>query len=67
MEFLSSGSFCVYLVHVLFLYIFREHGFTGASFFPLAAIPLLALALLACSLAVYAVPRKIPVVKRRLI
>lgn len=66
-ELLSSGSFCVYLVHVLFLYIFRDHGFTGASFFPLAAVPLLALALLACSLAVYAVLRKIPVVNRWLI
>ena len=66
-EFLSSGSFCVYLVHVLFLYIFRALGFTGVSFFPLAAVPLLALALLACSLAVYTVLRKIPVVKRWLI
>lgn len=66
-EFVSRGSFCAYLVHVFFLYIFRALGFTGVSFFPLAAVPLLAAALLACSLAVYALLRRIPGVNRWLI
>lgn len=66
-RFVSEGSFCVYLVHVFFLYIFRALGFTGVSFFPLAAVPALAAALLACSLALYAVLRKIPVVNRWLL
>lgn len=66
-EFVSKGSFCVYLVHVLFLYAFAHIGFTAEALPRPVSIPLLACAVFACSLAVYWVLRKIPVVNRWLI
>lgn len=66
-EFISRGSFCVYLCHVLFLYAFARIGLTAELLPRAVSIPLLAAAVFVCSLAVYAVLRRIPLVNRWLI
>jgi len=66
-EYLSRASFCVYLVHVLFLDLLAERGVNALTLTPLAAVPLLsALVLLLCC-AVYAVLSKLPFVRRWLV
>lgn len=66
-EFLSKGSFCVYLVHIFFLYESRRHGWTLSMLPPLLSIPVLAVGNLACSLTVYWILSKIPGARRWLI
>lgn len=66
-SYLSRASFCVYLVHILFLHLLRNHGFPPAALPPVLAVPLLALALLVLSLAVYEALRRVPWVKRWLV
>lgn len=65
--FLSKASFCVYLVHVFFLRILPHFGLTAALLPKFFSIPLLAAAVLSCSLAVYWVLSRIPVVNRWLL
>lgn len=65
--YLSKGSFCVYLTHIYFNYGLPRLGFSAALFPPLVGVPLAALATLVCSLAAYALLRRIPVVKSWLI
>ena len=68
LSFLSKGSFCVYLVHVFFLYAFRGLGFTALAFGPrLLSTLALAAVILACSYTAYAVLSRVPVVNRWLI
>ncbi len=66
-KFLSQGSFCVYLCHILFRNLLQSQGLTGSWPNPLVGVPLLAAATLGCSLAAYLVLSKIPVVRRWLI
>lgn len=64
---LSRASFCIYLVHVFFLYILRDLGLTASAGLPLLSIPGICLLLLALSWLVYEVLHRIPVVKTYLI
>lgn len=64
---LSQASFCIYLVHVLFLYFLRDRGLTAAAALPLLSIPGITLLILGLSWLVYEVLRHIPVVKTYLI
>lgn len=67
MKKISKASFCVYLVHVLFLNLLTQNGFT-VSLLPCAvSIPILVAAVFACSCAVYCALSHIPVVNRYLI
>ena len=63
----SRASFCIYLVHVFFIYIFSRLGVSSGLLPPLIGVPLLALAYLACSMAVYLLLSRIPLVNRWLI
>lgn len=67
LAFWSRASFCVFLVHVFFLELFRANGWMLGELPALLSIPLVALALLGCSGAVYAVLSRIPGVRRWLI
>ena len=64
---LSRASFCIYLVHVLWLYVLRDLGLTAARFAPLVSIPLLALCNRAVSFLCWFLLSKIPVVNKWLI
>ena len=66
-RFLSQGSFCVYLCHILFRNFLQSRGLTGSWPNPFVGVPLLAAATLACSLVAYLVLSRIPVVRRWLI
>ena len=66
-RFLSQGSFCVYLCHILIRNLLQSRGLTGSWPNPFVGVPLLAAATLACSLVAYLVLSKIPVVRRWLI
>lgn len=65
--FVSKGSFCVYLSHMFFLYLFKKLSFTAISLPPLAGVPLLTAAVLGCSLLLYLILSRIPFVNRWLI
>ena len=65
--YLSKGSFCVYLSHMLFLLLIRQFCFTELSLPCAVSIPLLTLAALACSLLLYELLRHIKFVNRWLI
>lgn len=65
--FLSRASFCVYLCHILFLNLLQNRGLTGNWPNSLLGVPLLAAATMACSLVVYLILSRIPVVRRWLI
>ena len=65
--FLSKASFCVYLVHVFFLYLLKSLGL-WANAGPCALfVPLTAAAILGCSLLVWLVLSRVPWVRRWLI
>lgn len=66
-ERLSRASFCIYLVHVFFLYTLTGLGFTVALLPCAVSVPLLAAAVFACSYAVYLVLSRVPVVRTYLI
>lgn len=61
---LSSGSFCVYLVHMLVLRGLRHFGASAGAFEPIASVPLTALLAWAISQLFYLVCRRIPWVRR---
>lgn len=63
----SKASFCIFLVHIFFLDLFRSRGWTLPGVPALAAIPLVSLALALCGGTVYALLSRIPVVRRWLI
>lgn len=63
----ARASFCIYLVHILFLQRFQVLGLSGGNAPCLLFIPLTAAALLGCSLLVWAVLDRIPWVRRYLI
>ena len=66
-SYISKASFCIYLVHVVFLYLSEKVGFTIALFPAVLSVPLLSVAIFACSCGVYAVLSQIPVVNKWLI
>jgi surface polysaccharide O-acyltransferase-like enzyme len=63
----SKASFCVYLVHVFFLYAFEKLGFHVGLFSPLLSAPVVTAAIFLCSCGAYAVLVKIPGVNKWLI
>lgn len=64
---LARASFCVYLVHLFPLWRLSSLGINGVAGPCLFAIPLAAAAVLACSLGVWAVLSRVPVVRDWLI
>ena len=66
-EWISRGSFCVFLVHIFFLKTFAHLGLTAQVGPAIVTVPMMTVLLLACSMAVYALLRRIPVVNRWLI
>lgn len=66
-ERLSKASFCIYLVHMLLVYLLTSCGFTVALAPSLVSIPILVCAVLAGGYTVYLVLSRLPVVNRYLI
>lgn len=64
---ISNASFCIYLVHVFFIYIFRAIGFTVGILPCLISIPLLAASNFLLSYIMYLLLSRIPVVNKYLI
>jgi surface polysaccharide O-acyltransferase-like enzyme len=64
---ISKASFCIYLVHLFFLYISNDMGITLKLLPAVVSIPLMALAVFACSDLVYLVLSHIPIAKKYLI
>lgn len=65
--YLSKASFCIFLTHVFFNYIFPKLGFSVALFPPIIGIPLVAAITIGCSICVYAVLSHIPFISKWLI
>ncbi len=63
----SRASFCIYLVHVFFLYLFQGWGYRELALPRLLLIPLVGAAICLLSAGVYWLLSKIPVVNRWLI
>jgi surface polysaccharide O-acyltransferase-like enzyme len=66
-ERISRASFCIFLVHAVWLDVFSRHGLTSAAFAPLVSIPLLALGNGVLSFLCWWILSKIPFVNRWLI
>lgn len=66
-EKISKASFCIYLVHMFFIYIFQSLGFTIWLLPSLVSIPILVCAVFVCSYVLYLILSHIPVVNRYLI
>ena len=66
-ERISRASFCIFLVHAVWLDVFSRHGLTSAAFAPLVSIPLLALGNGVLSYLCWWILSKIPFVNRWLI
>lgn len=64
---LVKASFCVYLIHMAFVMVFRQFGLDLGIMPALIAVPLESAAVLALSLAGWWILSKIPIVKDRLI
>lgn len=63
----SKASFCIYLVHVMILYIMKDNGIT-VDFAPyIISIPVIALGIMILSSAVYAILSNIPIIKKWLV
>lgn len=65
--YISKASFCIYLVHVFFMSVLRNIGLVIGLFPCVFSIPVTVAANLVCSLCVYAVLSRVPVVKKWLI
>lgn len=66
-DFLSKGSFCVFLCHVFFLTLLPRVGLSAELLPPLLGVPLMACVTLLASLCVYALLSRIPWVKQWLV
>ena len=64
---ISRASFCIYLVHLLFIHIFQRHGYTAAMRPTLLSIPVFSLIVFALSYIVYFAFSYIPGVRKWLI
>ena len=65
--FMSNASFCVYLVHIIFLETVKEDIVMPTAFAPIVSIPLISAGILAASLVIYLILSRIPVLNRWLI
>ena len=65
--FFSKASFCVYLCHIVFLNTLQGLGLSPNWLTPLVGIPVLAALTMGCSLVVYLVASRIPVMRHWLI
>lgn len=65
--YLAKAAFCIYLVHVIFLYLLQAVGITAAAWCPLLSIPAITVLIILLSLLVYEVLRRIPVARKYLI
>ena len=66
-SYISKASFCVYLVHMLVMYILKLNGINTALFSLVFSIPAYAFVILIISIIIYFVLSKIPFVKKWLI
>jgi surface polysaccharide O-acyltransferase-like enzyme len=66
-RYISKASFCIYLVHVFFIIVFRDMNYFNPIVGTIYSIPIFVLLTLVLSLGVYFVLSKIPVVNRYLI
>jgi surface polysaccharide O-acyltransferase-like enzyme len=66
-RYISKASFCIYLVHVFFINIFRELNFINPVLSPIYSIPSFVLLTLILSLGVYFVLSKINVINKYII
>ena len=64
---ISSASFCIYLVHLLFLHELSRFGYSAATFSPWFSIPVMTLADFFLSFLFWFFARKVPLVRRWLI
>lgn len=64
--FLSKSSFCIYLIHDLFIIIFDENNLNILSFSPIISVPLMTIAIIIPSIICYLLLRKIPLIKKLL-
>lgn len=64
---ISNASFCIYLVHIFFIYIFNAIGLTVRILPSLVSIPVLAGINFLCSYIVYLLISRIPVAKKYLV
>jgi surface polysaccharide O-acyltransferase-like enzyme len=64
---ISKASFCIYLVHMLFIKIYKNSGYT-VFFLPTAvSIPILVIANFICSYVLYLLLSRIPITKKYLV
>lgn len=66
-EYVSKGSFCAYLSHLIFLWLLAHLGFTVQLLPAIICAPARALCCLFCCLALYAVLSRIPVIRKWII
>jgi len=66
-EKVSKASFCIYLVHMFFLYVFSHCGITVQLFPSLVSIPMIVFADFACSYLIYLIISRIPIANKYLI
>lgn len=64
---ISKASFCIYLVHVFFMYLCGKVGLTLDLLPNILSVPVITIAIFACSCGVYALLSRIPLVKKWLI
>lgn len=64
---MSRASFCIYLVHVFFLYTLNGHAINALTFHPALAIPLTVILMLAGCLVVWLILSHLPGVRRWLV
>lgn len=65
--YISKASFCIYLVHIFFIYIFLLFGFSVTAIPCIISIPLLSAAIMLLSIFVYRVISRIPIINRWII
>lgn len=66
-EYVSKASFCVFLTHIFFLKLLARSGVTAQIGSPVWTVPLMTLLLLGCGCGVYALLRRVPMVRDYLV
>ncbi len=67
MAFISKASFCIFLSHVFFIYLLRMNGLSVNILPTIISIPLITLLIFTCSLLLYPILTRIPIVNKWLI
>ncbi len=65
--YVSKASFCIYLIHVLFIYLFAKVGITIDLFPNIISVPMVVLLNMACSITFYFIISKVPILNRWII